>query len=54
MLRKFIGVLMLILLYGSPFVVVVYYYSIYTALIIYGVILGLLAFIYVAIWLING
>lgn len=54
MLRKFIGVLMLILLYVSPFVAVAYYCSIYMALIAYGVILGLLAFIYVAIWLING
>lgn len=54
MLRKLIGVLMLVLLYGSMFVIAAYCYSVREALIIFGIVFALAIFITIAICLIIG
>ena len=54
MLRKFIGVLMLALLYGSLFAITVYCYSVREALIMFGIILAILIFCAIAVYLVFG
>ena len=54
MLRKLIGVLMLVLLFGSLFAITAYCYSMREALIIFGIVFALVIFIVIAVWLIVG
>lgn len=54
MLRKLIGVLMLVLLYGSMFAIMAYCYSMREALIAFGIIFALVIFIAIAVHLIFG
>ena len=54
MLRKLIGVLMLVLLFGSLFAFTVYHCSVRGALIIFGIAFAFAIFTTVAIYLIVG
>lgn len=54
MLRKLIGVLMLVLLFGSLFAFTAYHCSVRGALIIFGMAFALTIFITIAICLIIG
>lgn len=54
MLRKLIGVLMLILLFGLIFLITACLYSVCGALIMFGAAFALICFIIVAVELITG
>ena len=54
MLRKLIGVLMLILLFGSMFVITACLYSVCEALLAFGAIFAIIIFVTIAVELIVG